>query len=365
MPVMSTPRSVELEITAKCNLRCKYCSHFSSEGDVTDELSTEEWLTFFEECRKLGVMDILLSGGEPFLRKDIREIINGIVENRMRFSANSNGTFITDDFAYFLSQTNRCDHIQISIDGHCALIHESCRGENSFENAITGIENLRRYNVPIGIRVTIHQGNVEYLEEIAQFIIEELKFLGFSTNAAMYMGLMRENIDTVQLNTEQYSYAMQTLVDLNKKYNNKINATAGPLADAYYFLEMDRAFKKKAPSFQGCGKLNSCGCANSVIAVRADGVIVPCNQIDGYELGRINKDDLKEIWQNDKKLNEFRDRNKIHLSMFEKCKTCEYINYCRGGCPASVSNVKKSVFVPSTIDCFKTFLENDGKLPDR
>ncbi len=88
---MSTPRSVELEITAKCNLRCKYCSHFSSEGDVTNELSTEEWLTFFEECRKLGVMDILLSGGEPFLRKDIREIINGIVKNKMRFSAIKRG----------------------------------------------------------------------------------------------------------------------------------------------------------------------------------------------------------------------------------------------------------------------------------
>ena len=71
MQIMSTPRSVELEITAKCNLRCKYCSHYSSEGDVHTELPATEWLIFFKECRKLGVMNVLLSGGEPFLRKDI------------------------------------------------------------------------------------------------------------------------------------------------------------------------------------------------------------------------------------------------------------------------------------------------------
>ncbi len=362
---MSTPRSVELEITAKCNLRCQYCSNFSSEGDVENEIDTSDWMDFFRECRELGVIHALLSGGEPFFHKDIKDIINSIVKNRMRFSANSNGTFITDNIAGFLSETGRCDNIQISIDGHCAKVHDSCRGKGSFEKAITGIENLRHHNIPVTIRVTIHQKNVEYLEKIAEFILGELKMPGFDTNAAMFMGLMRENIDEVGLTIEQYSYAMQKLLDLNKKFNNKINATAGPLADAEYWTKMEKARQEGAAPFTGCGTLNSCGCANSQIAVRADGVIVPCNQIDGYELGKINKDSLKEIWQNSIELNKFRDRNKIKLSMFDKCNACQYLNYCRGGCPASVYNVKKSVFVPSTIDCLKTFLENGGELPER
>ncbi len=361
---MSTPRSVDLEITAKCNLRCKYCSHFLSEGDVETELNTFEWLTFFEECRELGIINILLSGGEPFMHKDIKTIINGIVKNKMRFSANSNGAFITEDLAVFLSGTHRCDNVQISIDGHCAKVHDSCRGKGSFEKAIIAIENLRRYNIPTSIRLTIHQGNIDYLEEITQFILKNLKFSGFGTNIAMFMGLMQKNTDEVSLSVEQYSYAMQKLLDLNKKYNNRINATAGPLADAMYWLKMDRAFKTNALPFKGCGTLNSCGCANSKIAVRADGVIVPCNQIDGYELGKINQDSLREIWLNSLILNRFRDRNKISLKMFDVCKNCEYINYCRGGCPASVYNVENSVFVPSTIDCLKTFLKNNGQLPD-
>ena len=117
MLLMSTPRSVELEITSKCNLYCTYCSHFSSEGDVGTELDTGEWCRFFEELGELGVMNVLLTGGEPFLREDIQEIIRGIVKNRMRFSANSNGACISDDLARFLSQTSRCDQVQISIDG--------------------------------------------------------------------------------------------------------------------------------------------------------------------------------------------------------------------------------------------------------
>ena len=44
MRVMKTPESLELNITGRCNLRCSYCSHFSSAGDTHMDLATEEWL---------------------------------------------------------------------------------------------------------------------------------------------------------------------------------------------------------------------------------------------------------------------------------------------------------------------------------
>ena len=65
MNLMKTPKSVDLEITNMCNLRCKHCSHFSSEGDVDRDISTEEWLEFFEELNRCAVMDVCLQGGEP------------------------------------------------------------------------------------------------------------------------------------------------------------------------------------------------------------------------------------------------------------------------------------------------------------
>jgi len=117
MKVMKTPKTVDLEITNRCNLRCKYCSHFTSEGDVDQDLPTSEWLEFFEELNRCAVMDVCFQGGEPFIREDFKELVEGIVRNRMRFSVLSNGTLITDETAEFLASTGRCNSVQVSIDG--------------------------------------------------------------------------------------------------------------------------------------------------------------------------------------------------------------------------------------------------------
>ena len=64
------PHSIDVDITTHCNLRCSYCSHFSSDGDVDKDLSLDEWSNFFAECGSIGIMKITLGGGEPFFRKD-------------------------------------------------------------------------------------------------------------------------------------------------------------------------------------------------------------------------------------------------------------------------------------------------------
>ena len=108
---MKTPKSIDLDITNKCNLCCKYCAHFTSAGDVDNDLSKEEWLKFFEELNRCAVMRVTIAGGEPFFRPDLKELIDGIVRNRMRFSILSNGTLITDDMTSFLASTGRCDSV--------------------------------------------------------------------------------------------------------------------------------------------------------------------------------------------------------------------------------------------------------------
>jgi len=115
--LMSTPREVEIAITSSCNLRCKYCSHFTSYSDVNTDLPTEEWLIFFKELNKYTVLSVTLGGGEPFLRKDIRETLEGIIKNNMRFGILTNGTLIKEDISIFLGSTNRLNFVQVSIDG--------------------------------------------------------------------------------------------------------------------------------------------------------------------------------------------------------------------------------------------------------
>jgi SynChlorMet cassette radical SAM/SPASM protein ScmE len=364
MKVMSTPRSLDLSITGVCNLRCLYCSHFSSAADTEEDLPLEEWLTFFEELGRCSVMSVVLGGGEPFCRKDIREIINGLVRNRMRYSINTNGTLVTDDLAEFIASTKRCDSVQVSIDGSTPITHDVCRGKGNFDRAMAGIKHLQKHKVPLTVRVTIHKGNVNDLENVAKLLLEDVGLSSFSTNAASHMGLCRRNAELVQLSAKDRSLAMKILLKLAKKYNGRITATAGPLAEAQHWLEIMQARAEGKESTHGGGFLTGCGGACSKLAVRPDGVIIPCVQLSHMELGRMNRDDLKEIWQHHPELTKLRERGSIPLKQFEYCRDCDYIQYCTGNCPALAYTLTGDAYQPSPDACFRRFIEEGGSLPD-
>ncbi len=100
------------------------------------------------------------------------------------------------------------------------------------------------------------------------------------------------------------------------------------------------------------------------IAVRADGIMVPCIQISHIELGRINRDDLREVWQEHPELKKLRERHNIPMSDFEFCRGCDYINYCAGGCPAPAYNITGNEYHPDPDSCLRRFLEEGGRLPE-
>jgi SynChlorMet cassette radical SAM/SPASM protein ScmE len=360
---MKTPRSLDLAITNRCNLRCKYCSHFSGAGDVGRDLPAEEWLRFFEELNRCAVLNVTLQGGEPFYRDDLEELIEGIVRNRMRFNILSNGTLITDETAAFLASTGRCDGVQVSIDGSVPLTHDAFRGQGNFFKAIEGINCLQRHSVSVSVRVTIHRKNVRDLDGIARLLLEDIGLEDFSTNAASYMGLCRQNAEQVQLTVEERSIAMEALLNLSAKYNGRISAAAGPLAEANNWNVMEEARQAEEKDDSGGGYLSACGGPLNTIAVRADGVLVPCIQMSHIELGRINKNNLKDIWQNHFELKRLRGRYNIPLSDFEFCKGCEYIDYCTGNCPALAYLMLGDDNHPSPDACLKRFLEAGGRLP--
>ncbi len=361
--VMNTPQSVDISVTNRCNLRCDYCYHFTGAGESGSDLSTKEWLDFFEELNRCAVLDVTIAGGEPFMRKDLRELIQGIVRNRMRFSILSNGTLITDEMASFIANTGRCNSVQISIDGSYPATHDAFRGKGNFEKAVAGLKCLQKHKIPVTVRVTIHRHNVNDLDKIAKFLLEELNLPGFSTNAAGYIGLCKSNSEEVQLTVEERSLAMDTLLRLNVKYDGRIGAQAGPLAEAQDWLTMEKARLENQKAFTDCGYLRSCGGFFSKMAVRADGVMVPCDQMSHVELGRINQDNVKEAWQNHSELKRLRKRRNIPLADFDFCRSCGYIPYCRGNCPALAYTITGEENHPSPDACLKRFLESGGKLP--
>jgi len=157
---------------------------------------------------------------------------------------------------------------------------------------------------------------------------------------------------------------METLLRLTRKYNGRIGAQAGPLAEARGWLDMEQARQEGKGEKPGRGHLTGCGGTWSKMAVRADGIMVPCGQMPHIELGRINRDDLREVWQNHPELWKIRNRNEISLETFDFCKGCDYIPYCTGNCPALAINLVGEVNHPSPDACLKRFLDAGGQLPE-
>jgi len=361
---MKTPRRVDIEITSRCNLRCRYCYFFDNPDSEYGDLPAAEWLKFIEELGNCSVMTVCLLGGEPFIRNDLPQIIEGIVKNRMRFSILTNGGLIDDDTAAFLKKTGRCDGIQVSVDGSTAETHDSCRGEGSFEAAMHGIHLLRSHGLPVTVRVTLHRKNVKQIDNIARFLLEEVGLPMFSTNAAGYLGACKSSASDILLSTAERREAMLTLKRLSDAYPSRITALAGPLADARFWLRMEEARSKSSPPFPNGGRLTGCGCSFENIAVRSDGSYIPCNLLPHLALGRINRDPLGEVWIENEILNALRGRSRIRLSDCEFCSDCDYIPYCTGNCPAIAYGMTGKIDQPGPDACLRHFLAEGGDLGD-
>jgi len=361
--IMRSPRTVRLEISSKCNLRCLYCYYFDNSAVDYANLPTEQWLQFFVELGSMAVMDVSLGGGEPFLRPDLIDLIEGIIQNKMRFSIISNGSLIDDHIAEYIAGTHRCNYVQVSIDGASSEVHDSCRGRGSFVKAVRGIKTLQRHNVPVVARVTLHHHNVHDIANVASFLLDELGLYVFSTNSAGYLGACRKNAGEVLLTKEDRQMAMHDLLSLSQKYTGRITALAGPLCDAKYWREMEAARLSHDPAFPKGGHLTGCGCPFGEISVRADGMIIPCTMLAHMVLGRINRDSLQEVWLNNPELNRLRMRQKIPLNEFEFCRGCEYMLYCTGNCPGIAFTLTGDVNRPSPDACLRKFLEEGGNIP--
>jgi MoaA/NifB/PqqE/SkfB family radical SAM enzyme len=143
--VPERPIGAKLEITYACNLRCGFCYTDSPRHTLqrTPELSDEEWGEAIRQSLDLGIVEAVVTGGEPFLRK---ELTLGSIETLARagvgVTLNTNGWFVDEEIAERLGAL-RGVTAHVSLDGARAGLHDGSRGlPGSWRRAIEGIDRL-------------------------------------------------------------------------------------------------------------------------------------------------------------------------------------------------------------------------------
>jgi SynChlorMet cassette radical SAM/SPASM protein ScmE len=214
------PASLEVSLTGKCDLRCKYC-FFADEMAALGDLPAERWQAFFTEAGSIGVQRLTLSGGEVFTRPDLFELIDGIIENRMRYGILTNGTLIDEKVIDAFGKGKRrmrLDSIQVSIDGSTAAVHDASRPPKSFDRALRGLKLLKENGFPVTCRVTINRHNVHDLANIAKLLLEDVGLRAFGTNSADRFGSARCYGQDVVLSDEEWDIAVRAMKELCAKY---------------------------------------------------------------------------------------------------------------------------------------------------
>ncbi len=152
------------EITNKCNYKCKYCI-FNSGVCNDDELTYEEAKKVIDQLKEKNFKYLKVTGGEPFIRKDIIDILKYASDKDMIVDISTNASLINENMIENLKNVN-LEMIHVSLDGPSKEIHEIVRGINTYERTIKGIKYLKETNKYIRIGTVIFNNNEDYLEDI-------------------------------------------------------------------------------------------------------------------------------------------------------------------------------------------------------
>ncbi|HBX22961.1 MAG TPA: hypothetical protein DEF34_04925 [Desulfotomaculum sp.] len=153
------------ELTTRCNLSCRMCYVKGTGAGKTDhELTAKQWVELGRAARDGGALAVYLTGGEPLIRDDFKEIYESFCRLGLRLTLFTNGTLITEDLAGWLSQIPPAC-VDITLYGASETTYRNlCGSGEAFQIALGGLELLLKNNITTRIKTTVVKRNVhDYL----------------------------------------------------------------------------------------------------------------------------------------------------------------------------------------------------------
>jgi heme d1 biosynthesis radical SAM protein NirJ len=173
-------------LVRRCNLACKHCYSISADVDFPGELSTPEVFVVMDDLKRFRVPVLILSGGEPLLRRDIFAISHRAKAMGFYVALSSNGTLIDRDTIAAIAAVGY-DYIGVSLDGIGPTHDRFRRRDGAFEASLAGLRLCRDRGLKVGIRFTITRDNAAELpllldlmarEGIDKFYLSHLNYAG-------------------------------------------------------------------------------------------------------------------------------------------------------------------------------------------
>ncbi|OPY53000.1 MAG: pyrroloquinoline quinone biosynthesis protein PqqE [Methanosaeta sp. PtaU1.Bin112] len=303
---------VFFNITKRCNLSCPYCYYDSASSQSKEhenELDSDVWIKLSNDIAKINPRaKIIVSGGEPLIRPDAIDIIEGISRNNLEIKLITNATLFTSDIISRLSKIDKFS-IQVSIDSIIPEENAKTRGPGNLEKALKAVQDIRDAAIDVEISATITQINLKSIRQFRQFCNKNS--IKFRSSIFMLSGeRSKRNAQWLELSSDDYLDASTYCLE---NFDNK--TTMG-----HPMVPGERRY--------------GCGAGYGQIDISPDGSVLPCSHLNDPALyfGNIQTSNIEQLAEVGYKRYSY-----IDVDGMDPCSSskCPMRYFCGGGCRAN------------------------------
>lgn len=323
-----------LYLTDNCNLSCSHCwisptySKNKQQGIPAKMLKKT-----ISEAKSLGLATVKLTGGEPLLYKELRDLLSFLATEKLTIFIETNGTLIDQDMLETFKAC-RVDQISVSLDASSEKIHDELRGRNGgFEDALRGLTLLSNSDLNFQIIMTLQRKN---RKEIPGMILlsEKLGAGSLKINHLVPCGRGKEAFKRKQ------NLELDELIQLYRM----VQKEWFPRSHLEIIFDVPAAFRSleeiKLRGVSECHILN-------ILGILANGEFSICGigqTIKGLRMGHVNHDTIGDVWQNNAILKDL--RASLPKKLNGICGQCIFKFQCLGACRANAYALTDDLLAP-------------------
>lgn len=264
------PAHVAIAVTKRCNLRCSYCyaRYDTSEGD---SIGTEKMFSLIDELYKRGTRLICFTGGEPLMRKDIKQLIDYVVlEKGMKCGMSSNGLLLEEKIALVKNLSS----INISLDGNEEQ-HNRNRIPRNHKEVLNAIDFALSKNIPVATCTVLHRANMDCVD----YIVQLAKRKGILCFFHILYGRLNPEEDQQidRMDMQETRKVMKKIIDYKNAgypvyYSNRTHAYVRD----WPYENLKPIFQKTTPADKNGFKFIPCLAGDCYCFIDTDGSVYPC-----------------------------------------------------------------------------------------
>jgi len=309
------PQHTVWEITFACNMRCLHCG--TAAGNIRpDELTDDETYEVIDQLAELGGEVVTLSGGEPLLRKNWREMARRLKNNGILIALISNGYLFNQAIVDDLLELG-FNNVGISFDGVERTHNYIRQRPDSFRRAYQAMRLMTESRQRYCAVSQVSNINLDELDQIRQLLVD-VGCPQWRIQMTTDTGRMSKEL---VMPLEKYPRFIDKILEFKEK-NDELDIDVGENI-GYYGC--------KGMALWDDNPYLGCYAGTRVLGIESDGTIKGCLSMpEEFVEGNIRDSSLIEIWNNPEGF--AYNRNFTRETASGPCYDCKYLPLCRGGC---------------------------------